>query len=142
MNVSRPMRMTESRKAILSVLRATRGHPTADEIHRLVREELPRISLGTVYRNLDRLEKEGLIRTLVAAGQQRRYDGVLREHHHIRCERCGRVDDIELKDAAEVEELVVDGRGYELRGYTLCFVGLCSECARETSEGHGEGGKK
>ncbi len=129
MSDSPAIRMTQSRKAILSALGGTGAHPTADEVYSLVRAELPKVSLGTVYRNLDLLAKQGLIRTLATAGEQRRYDGMLDDHDHIRCEVCGRVDDIELGNTERLEELLVDGRGYEVHGYTLCFTGVCRECA-------------
>ena len=134
------IRMTESRKAILSALGRTRAHPTADEVHALVRAELPKVSLGTVYRNLDLLAKQGLIRTLATAGEQRRYDGMLDDHHHIRCEVCGRVDDIELGNTDRLEELLIDGRGYEVHGYTLRFSGVCRECAGN-GKNHDEKGR-
>ena len=129
MSNSQAIRMTESRKAILSVLGRTTAHPTADEVYLMVRAKLPKVSLGTVYRNLDVLAKQGLIRTLAAAGEQRRYDGMLDDHHHIRCEVCGRVDDIELGNTERLAELVVDGGGYDVHGYRLCFIGVCRECA-------------
>ena len=134
------IRMTESRKAILSVLSGTKAHPTADEVYSSVRAELPKVSLGTVYRNLDLLAKQGLIRTLATAGEQRRYDGMLDDHHHIRCEVCGRIDDIELGNTERLDELLVDGRGYEVHGYTLCFTGVCRECAGN-GKNHEEKGK-
>ena len=140
MSNSQAIRMTESHKAILSVLGRTRAHPTADEVYSMVRENLPNVSLGTVYRNLDLLAKQGLIRTLAAAGEQRRYDGMLDDHHHIRCEICGRIDDIELGNTERLEELIVDGRGYEVHGYTLCFVGVCRECAGN-GKNHEENGR-
>ena len=137
------IRMTQSRKAILSALGGTKAHPTADEVYSLVRAELPKVSLGTVYRNLDLLAKQGLIRTLATAGEQRRYDGTLEDHHHIRCEVCGRIDDIELGNTERLDELLVDSRGYEVHGYTLCFVGVCRECAgnRKNHEEKGRGSK-
>ena len=131
------IRMTQSRKAILSALGRTKAHPTADEVYSMVRVQLPKVSLGTVYRNLDLLAKQGLIRTLATAGEQRRYDGVLDDHHHIRCEVCGRIDDIELGNTERLDELVVGGRGYEVHGYTLCFVGICGECTGN-GKNHGE----
>ena len=59
------------------------------------------------------------------------------DHHHIRCEVCGRIDDIELANTERLDELVVGGRGYEVHGYTLCFVGICGECAGN-GKNHGE----
>ena len=140
MSNSQGIRMTESRKAILSVLGRTRAHPTADEVYSMVREDLPKVSLGTVYRNLDLLAKQGLIRTLATAGEQRRYDGMVDDHHHIRCEVCGRMDDIELGNAELLDELIVDGRGYDVHGYTLCFSGVCRECAGN-GKNHEQNGK-
>ena len=141
MNNGPAIRMTESRKAILTALGGTRAHPTADEVYAMVRAELPKVSLGTVYRNLDLLAKQGLIRMLATAGEQRRYDGMLEDHHHIRCEVCGRVDDINLEDTERLDEPLVDGRGYEVHGYTLCFTGVCRECAGN-GKNHNEKGEK
>jgi Fur family ferric uptake transcriptional regulator len=129
------LRMTENRRAILSALARSKAHPTAEEVHRMVREELPRISLGTVYRNLDLLARQGLVHTVNVAGEQRRYDAVLADHHHVVCERCGRIDDVEVRDAQRLEALLVDAKGYRVHGCTLCFTGVCRECAtNETSD--------
>lgn len=125
------LRMTESRKAILSALECTRSHPTADEVYEIVREELPRVSLATVYRNLDLLAREGLVTVLSEAGEQRRYDVAGPRHHHVRCEVCGRLDDVALEDPDAVEEMLRDASGYEIHGYSLCFVGTCSRCSRK-----------
>jgi Fur family ferric uptake transcriptional regulator len=129
MNDNRDIRMTESRKAILSVLSGARTHPTADEVHMMVRERLPRVSLGTVYRNLEILAREGMIQTIAAAGERRRYDGTVSEHHHIRCTVCGRVEDVELEPSADLGHMIRDDRGFSVQGYTLCFEGICRECA-------------
>lgn len=129
MNDSHNLRMTDSRKAIMSVLTGARWHPTADEVYLLVRKTVPRVSLATVYRNLDLLAKAGLIRTVAVAGEQRRYDGTLSDHHHIRCSVCGRIDDVDLESPLSVSELLSDDEGYSVQGYTLCFVGVCKECA-------------
>jgi Fur family ferric uptake transcriptional regulator len=133
--------MTESRKAILSALGAAHSHPSAEEVYAMVRAAVPKVSLGTVYRNLDLLVREGLVRTVATAGEPRRYDSVLEDHHHIRCEVCGRLDDVELGDGQRLEELIADDRGYEVHGYTLHFIGTCGECAGngKVSEHDGRG---
>ena len=87
-------RMTRQRAVILEELRKTTTHPTADELYGKVRERLPRISLGTVYRNLDFLADSGEIRRLEAAGTTKRFDGNMVEHQHVRCLCCGRIGDI------------------------------------------------
>ena len=131
---NRDFRMTASRREILSLLEACSSHPTAEEVCTMVRERLPKVSLATVYRNLDLLAREGLISTISVAGEQRRYDGMVEEHHHIRCEVCGRVEDVELSCRDPLEALLADSKGYEVRGCTLCFVGVCGECAGDGAE--------
>ena len=82
-------RMTRQRAVILEELRKVKTHPTADELYSIVRERLPRISLGTVYRNLDFLADTGEIRRLEAAGTTKRFDGDISWHQHVRCIHCG-----------------------------------------------------
>ena len=123
------IRMTPARRAILEALETTCCHPTADELHDCLRKALPRVSLGTVYRNLDVLTRHGLIRTVEGAGEQRRYDAVLRPHYHVRCVRCGRVDDVDPVDLSWLERKLEDESGYDVRGHMLVFEGVCPRCA-------------
>jgi len=85
------MRLTNQRRIILEELKSVTTHPTADEIYGMVRQKMPRISLGTVYRNLEVLSSLGLVRKLENAAGQKRFDGDVSPHHHIRCEVCGKV---------------------------------------------------
>lgn len=124
-------RMTVQRRMILDELRALRSHPTADEIYGRVRCRLPRISLGTVYRNLEALASQGAIQRLELAGLQRRFDPMPTPHHHIRCARCGKLEDIEVVTQPP-REMVPDDRGFEILGVRLEFLGICPEC-RESS---------
>jgi Fe2+ or Zn2+ uptake regulation protein len=137
--------MTPSRRAILDGIAKTGCHPTADEVYELVRRVLPRVSLGTVYRNLELLTRHGLIRTLADGTGQRRYDAVLDDHCHVRCEVCGRVGDVRVTTPECLEDSVEDDGGYDIRGYRLSFRGLCPECASEGERGgpvhHREGGE-
>ena len=91
---STDFRMTNQRRVILQELRNVHSHPTADDIYIMVRKTLPRISLGTVYRNLEILSEMGLIKKLVGCGRQRRFDGDIENHYHIRCVKCGKIDDL------------------------------------------------
>ena len=84
--------MTRQRRVILQELQKVTTHPTADQVYDMVRKKLPRISLATVYRNLDLLAQDGLISKL-DGGAQLRFDGNPADHYHIRCTRCQRVDD-------------------------------------------------
>lgn len=125
----RRTRMTKQRAVILEVLRSSTAHPTADEIYGMVRTIMPRISLGTVYRNLDLLAGSGEILRLERAGAQRRFDGRQSPHHHVRCEICGTIGDIFVSmpmpdmDTARVCPGFVSIRGMEVE-----FTGICEAC--------------
>ena len=90
------MRDTSQRRIIMEELVKLKTHPTANEIYERVRRRIPRISLGTVYRNLEMLSESGLIRKLETAGTRKRFDGTVSNHYHVRCIKCGRMDDLNL----------------------------------------------
>lgn len=120
-------RMTQQRKVILEELRKVTTHPTADEVYDLVRKRLPRISLGTVYRNLDVLAEMGDILKLESAGTQKRFDGNIAAHAHVRCRICGKVGDV-----MNAEPTVTIGQaacsGFTITGAHVEFEGVCHEC--------------
>lgn len=135
--MKRAARMTKQRRIILEELRATHNHPTADEIYHRVRERLPRISLGTVYRNLDRLAASGMIRRLDNAGPQMRFDADLDRHIHIRCVRCGRITDLDGDPDTSEHECDRDmlaGTGYTMIERRIEYTGICPACAEKEGE--------
>jgi Fur family ferric uptake transcriptional regulator len=126
-------RRTRQREVILEELRKLDSHPTAAGLYEIVRRRLPRISLGTVYRNLELLAGMGEIRKLDFAGSQARFDGCVEPHHHVRCVRCGRLDDLPGAPLEPLETRHDDCCGYEVLGYRLEFVGLCPGCRQQSS---------
>lgn len=131
MMASERLRLTRQRRVILEELEAMGSHPTADELYERVRRRLPRVSLGTVYRNLDVLSEHGKIRRLELGGTQRRFDSRLNDHYHVRCTRCGRVDDVPIGLLSNIEDDVRSKCEYDITGHTLEFLGMCPECRRE-----------
>ncbi len=125
-------RMTRQRKIILEELRKVKYHPTADDLYRAVRRRLPRISLGTVYRNLDLLSRAGLIQKLEVGGTQKRFDGDVRGHCHRRCVGCGKVEDVCFEETADVSRFIKRMTDYEVIGHRIEFVGLCRDCKGRT----------
>jgi Fur family ferric uptake transcriptional regulator len=123
----RPQRMTRQRRIILEELRKLKSHPTADELYDAVRERLPRISLGTVYRNLDVLQENGEVLKLESAGSQKRFDGDTHPHYHVRCVHCGRVGDVE-NEVAELDVTGFSAPGFTITGGTVEFYGICDLC--------------
>ncbi|MCK4857203.1 MAG: transcriptional repressor [candidate division Zixibacteria bacterium] len=127
-------RNTRQRQVILEELCKVTSHPTAAELFALVQMRLPRISLGTVYRNLELLVQNDIIRKLELGGREARYDGNLNRHYHIRCMECGRVADLhDISDdpvAAKLENV----EGWEIMGHRLEFIGICPQCRGEKAE--------
>ena len=108
------MRMTPQRRVILEELRRVNDHPAADEIYHRVRKRLPKISLGTVYRNLEVLCELGEIQRLELSGSTKRYDGVPNKHYHIRCVECGRVDDAPIAPLTSSRTIFTEQRSTRL----------------------------
>ncbi|MBT8339871.1 MAG: transcriptional repressor [Desulfatitalea sp.] len=121
--------MTQQRRVILEELRCNNIHPTADALYGIVRKRLPRISLGTVYRNLEILTALGEIQTLELSGSQKRYDGVPQKHYHIRCMHCDRIDDAPIAPLNTLEDELYGATVYTIMGHRLEFVGLCPDCS-------------
>ena len=131
MDASEKIRITRQRKAILDCLRGVDTHPTADEIYQMVRRRMPKVSLGTVYRNLELLCQYGEILKLELGGSQRRYDGNLKKHYHVRCVQCGRVGDIVINPTTIPETFSLKHEEFEITGHRLDFLGICSDCKRK-----------
>ena len=122
------MRLTNQRQVILEELRKVKSHPTANEVYDMVRTRLPRIGLGTVYRNLDLLAEKGIIKKLEVGGEQKRFDGDTSQHYHIRCVDCHRVEDIFIEIDKELEKNASSCCNYQILGHHVEFSGICSSC--------------
>ena len=123
-------RFTEQRAAVFRYLYATDAHPTADEVFLQVREEVPGISLATVYKSLETLVGCGLAVKLTYGDGSARYDGRTDDHHHLRCVTCGRVMDLPGRaDDREVARLAASADSFTVTGYRLELTGYCQECA-------------
>lgn len=122
------LRMTQQRRVILDELKAVTSHPTADELYQRVRRRLPRVSLGTVYRNLEILAHSGKIQRIGAGGTQRRFDATTALHYHIRCTECGRVADLALEAFAHLEQDAARATDFVITGHWVEFQGICPQC--------------
>ena len=121
-------RNTRQRQIIFEELRKRTTHPTAVELYHIVRQRLPRISLGTVYRNLELLTRNKTIQKLDMGGLEARFDSETRPHHHARCTQCGAIDDLFDLPADIVQHQYMSLDNYEVRGYRIEFYGLCPRC--------------
>jgi Fur family peroxide stress response transcriptional regulator len=123
-------RETRQKEAILRVLRNTRAHPTAGQIYDEARKVIPRISKGTVYRNLQVLEEDGAVTGLRLDGTSSRYETKQKNHYHFRCEKCGRVSDIDMPVDKNLDHKAEKRTGLKISSHQLEFRGLCRECEK------------
>src|SRR5690606_24747075 len=104
-------------------------HPTAEEVFRTVRAELPGISLATVYKSLETLVGCGLATKLTYGDSSARYDGRTDPHPHARCLGCGQVADVETHlPPAELEGLGGRAGSFRVTGYRVELTGYCGAC--------------
>lgn len=128
-NKSGIQRMTRQRRVLLEEICKPGRHLTADMILDLVRPKLPKISLATVYRNLETLVEQGLVRKLTMGGGQKHYDGGTHLHYHVRCVRCGKVADVEAEPFGDLNAKALEGStGFEIFAHELEFEGICDDC--------------
>ena len=126
--IPRSHRMTKQRQIILEVLRSTNTHPTADWIYDQVRQAVPRISLGTVYRNLRVLKEMGDIQELNYGSTYSRFDGKVEPHYHFVCNGCSSVLDINLPVLTQYEQQVAEIIQSQVEFHRMEFYGKCTVC--------------
>ena len=121
------LRCTPQRYAVMAFLMECTRHPTAAEIFEAVNRVDPRSSRATTYNNLRDLVQAGLVREVAVEGRAARFDAKGIRHHHFICDRCGKVEDIELY---ELPRPALGSLGKRiLRECELIFRGLCKKCA-------------
>ena len=133
-NAEKPQRNTVQRRVILEELRRTEKHPTAGELYRVVRKRLPKISLGTVYRNLEILVQAGQICKMTGDGKEARFDPIMEQHYHIRCVSCGRIDDLENPPEVRLDDQAPRQEGWRVVDHKVEFMGTCPDCLTQNEE--------
>lgn len=128
------MRLTTQRQIILEELGKVTSHPTANEVYDMVRRRLPRIGLGTVYRNLELMADVGVILKLEVGGTQKRFDATVAPHYHVRCSSCGKVNDIEIAVQKQINQVAEKASNYKILGHHIEFTGICKSCLDKSQE--------
>lgn len=126
-------KVTPQRLAVYESLSHTHEHPTAEILYSGLQDKYPSMSLSTVYKTMDILEKLRLVRIMNAGEDSARYDAETGDHQHIRCLVCSRVDDVEI-DAANVQEQAEHNSGYEVQRQDIYFYGICPQCRAANGE--------
>ena len=125
-----PARLTRQRMLILEEFTTPGKHLTADMVYDNVRRRMPNISMGTVYRNLDLLSRTGQIKKLDLGGTQSWYDGGMHRHYHVRCARCGRLNDVSAELFGDLDASADRSTDYAIIRHELEFQGICPDCQR------------
>ncbi len=121
------MKFSRQREIILKYVRDSHNHPTADEVYTALKKNSPELSLGTVYRNLNRLSGLGIIKKIPIADGSDRFDGRTDRHWHFICDSCGGVYDVDYA-LPDVESAVKMQSGHKVTIVTLSLRGICRDC--------------
>ena len=129
------MKYSKQRELVYQAVLASASHPTADMVYTAVRTQEPSVSLGTVYRNLGRLVEEGLVRRIVLPNTPDRFDRRVESHHHLLCQQCGGLFDLEgiPFDFEQAKQQIQASSQFTVSGYALYFTGVCPGCAQHNA---------
>lgn len=123
--------LTTQRAAVYDYLSGVEHHPTAEEVFLAVKSKLPRISLATVYKNLEALVNCGAVSKLTYGDASARYDIRTDHHYHTRCLKCGKIWDLDAReDNSALLKQIKPQKGFAVKDYRLELVGYCQECRR------------
>lgn len=121
--------VTHQRQVIYEALMAEHGHPSPEAVYERVKEKIPSISLGTVYKNIHTFLDAGLLREVSLHHGSLRLETNLHPHHHLVCARCKSIVDFPVHD---LEPLQWKGKlpdGFQVERYSVEIVGVCAVCA-------------
>ena len=122
-------RYSRQRELIYDCLRGMKIHPTAEMIYQTLKPEHPKLSLGTVYRNLNQLADWGVITRMPFHVE--RYDADITPHAHFCCDGCGRVFDLPMPEGEDMSPFCAR-YGFSLQREARLFYGLCQDCKERT----------
>ena len=126
------LRFTNQRALIMDIIRRGWGHLDADEIYRRARQKEPRLSLSTVYRNLQMLKKLGLVEELHFNEAHHHYEvKPSAEHHHLVCLGCGRIIEFHHPLSRYIKRNVTEARDFGIAETEIRVTGYCAECRKK-----------
>ena len=124
------MNYSKQRNLILNTLRENSTHPTAENIYTLLKEANPKLSLATVYRNLNQLAQQGILRQIKGLDDSIHFDHQLHPHYHFLCQCCGKVYDVPESVAPCIDKSVEDVLNATVIHHEMSFIGVCSDCKK------------
>jgi Fur family peroxide stress response transcriptional regulator len=124
-------RSSRQRDRILEALRNTNTHPTADWIYAKIKGEFPKLSLGTVYRNIAVLIDQGLVQRIQSGSTFDRFEANPTFHYHLICERCGRISDFKMPLDKDLEKEASQLTDFTIHHHRIDFYGICPQCKQK-----------
>ncbi|PIY60147.1 transcriptional repressor [Candidatus Woesearchaeota archaeon CG_4_10_14_0_8_um_filter_47_5] len=121
-------RMTNQRIKILNYLKNVKTHPTAEKVYRAVSQELPQITLATVYRNLNMLADQGEILRM-EINNEYHYDAQQGFHQHLVCTKCGKIEDLFVDEISRCVTCNINKKNFLVETVDIIIKGRCKECA-------------
>ena len=128
------MNYSRQREVILETLKENVVHPTAEYLYSILKEKEPNISLATLYRNLNQLAENDIIKKIDGLESSSHYDHNTHEHYHFICDKCKRVYDISADVAPDIVQKAEQQTGFLIKKHDIVFNGLCRECLEQIKE--------
>ncbi len=119
---------SKQREIILDTLKENVVHPTAEYLYEKIKSKDPKISLATLYRNLNQLTQNGIIKKIDGLETSSHFDHNTHKHYHFICSKCNRVFDISADVAPDLIEKTENSTGFEIQSHDIVFTGICKEC--------------
>ena len=128
------VRTSKQKDVVLQALKDNVIHPTADELYKIISKTNSSIGSATVYRNLNSLAEEGLIKKIDGLETSAHFDHNTHKHYHFICDCCKKIYDVSENIAPDVDINAAKETGFNITGHDICFHGICTDCMKK--EGH------
>lgn len=130
----RRLRRSRQRDRILEIVQNSNNHPTAAHVYDRIKDEFPSASLGNVYRNLNILVEQGVVRRFASGSTFDRFEAVSEHHSHFICRRCGTIYDIPAPDLQNFVDTIDREGGHRVEQLNVDVEGLCADCLARGAE--------
>jgi Fe2+ or Zn2+ uptake regulation protein len=124
------LRQSRQRERILQLLKETDTHPSADWLYARLKNEFPKLSLGTVYRNITILIEQGLVQKIHYGSTFDRFEANPEPHYHLICEVCGKIEDFQIPIYEEINQQASANSNFSINRHMIEFFGLCPKCEK------------
>ena len=120
---------SSKREAIFKTIASTKSHPSAAWVYEQLKDEIPNLSLGTVYRNIALFKEQGRIITVASVNGEDRIDADVTDHAHFVCEECSGVFDLDSSELSPLEK-ELKYKCFEIKRKNVVFYGICQKCSK------------